>query len=107
MLPEEEPEVVRYVDIDEAAVRGKKKLPDVTLTHTLSPCSQWREKQKELIAQRDAESEAKKQETIQRAREEIDRFYEEYNEKKQKAIEENRSVKAEKGGEGRVGFGYA
>ncbi|KAF7720802.1 hypothetical protein EC973_006066 [Apophysomyces ossiformis] len=62
MLPEEEPEVVR----------------------------QWREKQKELIAQRDEESEKRKQEAIQRAREEIDRFYEEYNEKKQKAIEENR-----------------
>ncbi|KAG0171406.1 hypothetical protein DFQ28_011087 [Apophysomyces sp. BC1034] len=62
MLPDEEPEVVR----------------------------QWREKQKELIAQRDEESEQRKQESVQRAREEIDRFYEEYNEKKQKSIEENR-----------------
>ncbi|GAA5816354.1 hypothetical protein MFLAVUS_009882 [Mucor flavus] len=62
MLPEEEPETVR----------------------------QWREKQKEVIAERDAISEEKKQETINRAREDIDRFYEEYNDKKQKAIEENR-----------------
>ncbi|KAI9277031.1 clathrin light chain [Phascolomyces articulosus] len=62
MLPDEEPEVVR----------------------------QWREKQKELIAQRDDEAENKKQETIQRAREEIDKFYEDYNEKKQRTIEENR-----------------
>ncbi|KAI9493156.1 clathrin light chain [Zychaea mexicana] len=62
MLPDEEPEVVR----------------------------QWREKQKELIAQRDEEAENKKQETIQRAREEIDKFYEDYNEKKQRTIEENR-----------------
>ncbi|KAI9339730.1 clathrin light chain [Pilaira anomala] len=62
MLPEEEPETVR----------------------------QWREKQKEIIAERDAISEQKKQETINRAREEIDKFYEEYNDKKQKAIEENR-----------------
>ncbi|KAI8381055.1 clathrin light chain [Radiomyces spectabilis] len=62
MLPDEEPEVVR----------------------------QWREKQKEVIAQRDEEEERKKQETIEQAREDIDRFYEEYNEKKQKAIEENR-----------------
>ncbi|ORZ19456.1 clathrin light chain [Absidia repens] len=63
MLPDEEPAVVR----------------------------QWREKQLELIAQRDEEAENKKQETIQKAREDIDRFYEEYNEKKQKSIEENRA----------------
>ncbi|KAJ2959623.1 hypothetical protein NQZ79_g4922 [Umbelopsis isabellina] len=51
---------------------------------------QWREKQKELIAERDAESEAKKHEIIQKAREAIDQFYEDYNDKKQKAIEQNR-----------------
>ncbi|KAG2197346.1 hypothetical protein INT46_001253 [Mucor plumbeus] len=62
MLPEEEPETVR----------------------------QWREKQKEVIAERDAESEKKKEETIKHAREDIDKFYEEYNDKKQKSIEENR-----------------
>ncbi|KAI9311469.1 clathrin light chain [Dichotomocladium elegans] len=62
MLPDEEPEVVR----------------------------QWREKQKELIKQRDDEADEKKEETIKQAREEIDRFYEEYNEKKQRAIESNR-----------------
>ncbi|KAI8973505.1 clathrin light chain [Mycotypha africana] len=62
LLPEEEPEVVR----------------------------QWREKQKELIAERDAEAEKKREETIKQAREDIDKFYEEYNDKKQKAIEENR-----------------
>ncbi|GAN10268.1 clathrin light chain [Mucor ambiguus] len=62
MLPEQEPETVR----------------------------QWREKQKEVIAERDAESEKKKEETIKQAREDIDKFYEEYNDKKQKSIEENR-----------------
>ncbi|OBZ86101.1 Clathrin light chain [Choanephora cucurbitarum] len=62
LLPEEEPETVR----------------------------QWREKQAEIIAQRDAEAEAKKEEKIKHAREEIDKFYEDYNDKKQKAIEENR-----------------
>ncbi|KAI8372188.1 clathrin light chain [Blakeslea trispora] len=62
LLPEEEPETVR----------------------------QWREKQAEIIAQRDAEAEAKKEEKIKNAREEIDKFYEDYNDKKQKAIEENR-----------------
>lgn len=60
-----------------------------TLTN-LFLSSQWREKQKEVIAERDAISEQKKQETINRAREDIDKFYEEYNDKKQKAIEENR-----------------
>lgn len=54
--------------------------------------SQWREKQKEVIAERDAESEKRKQETINQAREDIDKFYEEYNDKKQKAIEEHRFV---------------
>ncbi|CEP19656.1 hypothetical protein [Parasitella parasitica] len=63
MLPEEEPETVR----------------------------QWREKQKEVIAERDAESARKKEETIKQAREDIDKFYEEYNDRKQKSIEENRA----------------
>ncbi|KAI7869946.1 clathrin light chain [Spinellus fusiger] len=62
MLPEEEPETVR----------------------------QWKEKQKEVIAARDEEAEKIKQETIRQAREDIDKFYEDYNDKKQKAIEENR-----------------
>jgi vacuolar-type H+-ATPase subunit H len=53
---------------------------------------QWREKQKELIAERDAESEEKKHEIVQKAREAIDQFYEDYNDKKQKAIEQNRYV---------------
>ncbi|KAI9286521.1 clathrin light chain [Umbelopsis sp. AD052] len=51
---------------------------------------QWREKQKELIAERDAESEEKKHQIVQKAREAIDEFYEEYNDKRQKAIDLNR-----------------
>ncbi|CAO3687690.1 unnamed protein product [Umbelopsis vinacea] len=51
---------------------------------------QWREKQKELVAERDAESEEKKHEIVQKARQAIDEFYEDYNDKKQKAIELNR-----------------
>jgi len=51
---------------------------------------QWREKQKELIAERDAESEEKKHQLVQKARQDIDEFYEDYNDKKQKAIELNR-----------------
>lgn len=58
--------------------------------HYILYCSQWREKQKEVIAERDAISEQKKEEIIKQAREDIDKFYEEYNDKKQKAIEENR-----------------
>lgn len=56
----------------------------------LSSFRQWREKQKEILAERDEEAEKKKQETIKKAHEDIDKFYEDYNEKKQKAIEENR-----------------
>lgn len=51
---------------------------------------QWRENQKQVIAKRDEEENAKKQEVLTRAREDIDKFYEDYNDKKQKAIEENR-----------------
>ncbi|EPB86626.1 hypothetical protein HMPREF1544_06602 [Mucor circinelloides 1006PhL] len=62
MLPEEEPDVVR----------------------------QWRENQKQVIAKRDEEESAKKEQILNKAREDIDKFYEDYNDKKQKAIEENR-----------------
>ncbi|CEP13199.1 hypothetical protein [Parasitella parasitica] len=62
MLPDEEPDVVR----------------------------QWRENQKQLIAKRDEDESNKKQEVLNKAREDIDKFYEDYNDKKQKAIEENR-----------------
>ncbi|KAI8875805.1 hypothetical protein K501DRAFT_338483 [Backusella circina FSU 941] len=62
MLPDEEPEVVR----------------------------QWREKQSEVIAKRDEEEREKKHAVLNRAREDIDKFYEDYNDKKQRSIEENR-----------------
>ncbi|OZJ06771.1 hypothetical protein BZG36_00385 [Bifiguratus adelaidae] len=51
---------------------------------------EWKEKQRKAIEQRDAESEAKREEIIQKARDDIDKFYEDYNEKKQRTIEENR-----------------
>lgn len=51
---------------------------------------QWREKQKDILKERDEEAQQKKQDTIQKAHEDIDKFYEDYNEKKQKAIEEHR-----------------
>ncbi|CAJ0849518.1 5359_t:CDS:2, partial [Entrophospora sp. SA101] len=50
----------------------------------------WREEQREVIARRDEESEEKKQETINKAREDIDKFYDEYNEKKARSHEENK-----------------
>jgi hypothetical protein len=43
-----------------------------------------------VIAERDAEEARQKEEIIKQAREDIDKFYEEYNDKKQKSIEENR-----------------
>lgn len=52
--------------------------------------SQWREKQNEIIAERDTEEAKRKEDIINQAREDIDKFYEEYNDKKQKSIEENR-----------------
>ncbi|RHZ53033.1 hypothetical protein Glove_452g20 [Diversispora epigaea] len=51
---------------------------------------QWKERQGELISKRDKESEVKKQETIAKAREAIDKFYEEYNEMKARTHEANK-----------------
>ncbi|KAI8983744.1 clathrin light chain [Pilobolus umbonatus] len=62
LLPDEEPEVVR----------------------------QWKLKHDETIKERDSHATAAKEEILNKARAEIDQFYEDYNEKKQKAIEENR-----------------
>ena len=69
---------------------GKERHTNNRKTVLILFLSQWREKQAEIIAQRDAEAEAKKEEKIKHAREEIDKFCEDYNDKKQKAIEENR-----------------
>ncbi|CAG8576960.1 3178_t:CDS:2 [Ambispora gerdemannii] len=51
---------------------------------------EWRERQQELIAERDDASEQKKQETVKQAHDEIDKFYSEYNEKKAIAQQHNR-----------------
>jgi len=51
---------------------------------------EWREKQTSIIADKDERSESKRQETIGAAHESIDRFYEDYNQKKAKSITENR-----------------
>ncbi|GES85270.1 clathrin light chain [Rhizophagus clarus] len=51
---------------------------------------QWKERQREIIAQRDEASETKKRETLSIARDAIDKFYEEYNEKKARTHEQNK-----------------
>ncbi|KAG0369253.1 clathrin light chain-domain-containing protein [Gamsiella multidivaricata] len=56
---------------------------------------EWREKQAAIVAEKDERSEAKQQETIGAAHEAIDRFYEDYNQKKAKSITENRDKEAE------------
>ncbi|KAF9547349.1 hypothetical protein EC957_008535 [Mortierella hygrophila] len=56
---------------------------------------EWREKQSVIIAEKDERSEAKRQQTIGAAHESIDRFYEDYNQKKAKSITENRDKEAE------------
>ncbi|CAE6512266.1 unnamed protein product [Rhizoctonia solani] len=55
---------------------------------------QWREHQAEKIAQRDEESKKKRAETVARAEKEIDKFYEEYNAKKERTIRENKENEA-------------
>jgi hypothetical protein len=49
-----------------------------------------REKQAGVVAEKDEKSEAKRQQTINAAHEAIDRFYEDYNQKKAKSIAGNR-----------------
>ncbi|KAJ2851180.1 Clathrin light chain [Coemansia brasiliensis] len=51
----------------------------------------WISKHQEIIQERDRASESKHEEIVNEAREAIDKFYEEYNERKDKAIEENRA----------------
>ncbi|CUA72701.1 hypothetical protein RSOLAG22IIIB_10232 [Rhizoctonia solani] len=56
---------------------------------------QWREHQAEKTAQRDDESKKKREETVARAEREIDKFYEDYNAKKESTIRENKENEAE------------
>lgn len=51
---------------------------------------QWRERQEADIRERDAEAQAKKEETIAKAERAIDDFYAEYNAKKEKQIAKNK-----------------
>ena len=51
---------------------------------------EWRERQQRVIAERDADSEHRRLEAVARAREAIDKFYDEYNERKQRNFDENR-----------------
>ncbi|KAI1319681.1 hypothetical protein EDD11_003375 [Mortierella claussenii] len=59
-----------------------QEVPEVVREH--------REKQAAIIGEKDERSEVKRQETIGAAHEAIDRFYEDYNQKKAKSIAENR-----------------
>lgn len=52
--------------------------------------SEWREKQQQEIATREAASERRKAETISKAEQDIDNFYAEYNRKKEKTIAANK-----------------
>ncbi|KAI5852534.1 clathrin light chain [Morchella snyderi] len=54
---------------------------------------QWRERQTLEIQRRDELSEARKRETIEKAQGAVDDFYENYNAKRDKAIEQTRFVK--------------
>ncbi|KAI8362513.1 clathrin light chain, partial [Mortierella sp. GBAus27b] len=56
---------------------------------------EWREKQAGVIAEKDEKSETKRQQTIVAAHEAIDRFYEDYNQKKERSIADNRNKESE------------
>lgn len=78
---------------------GSSSLPTTTFSYSLNPSSnesdpqpiqEWRERQADNIASRDAAAERKKGEAISKAEEDIDRFYREYNETKEKNIRKNK-----------------
>ncbi|PIA17202.1 hypothetical protein COEREDRAFT_7566 [Coemansia reversa NRRL 1564] len=52
---------------------------------------EWQSKQRQVIAERDRIAEEKHKDIVEEARNAIDKFYEEYNKKKDEAIEENRA----------------
>ncbi|KAK7203753.1 clathrin light chain [Myxozyma melibiosi] len=56
---------------------------------------EWRERRELAIQRRDEQSEAKKKETREAAKQAIDDFYENYNDKKEKAIAQTREEEAE------------
>ncbi|KAJ3098129.1 hypothetical protein HDU96_000127, partial [Phlyctochytrium bullatum] len=53
---------------------------------------EWRQKFAAAIAERDARAEKKHQETLQLAKESLERFYADYNEKKARAIAKNKEL---------------
>ncbi|KAJ2156860.1 Clathrin light chain [Coemansia sp. RSA 552] len=53
---------------------------------------EWVTKQREAVEERDRASQAKHDEVLEEARAAIDKFYEEYNERKDKMLEENRAT---------------
>lgn len=56
----------------------------------MCPIRDWREKQQAEIKARDEASAARRQETIAKAERSIDEFYENYSEKKERNIRENK-----------------
>ena len=60
-------------------------------------CSRWKEQQALKLAEMDKKAAAKHEETVQRARKEIDQFYDEYNQKKAKQTARNRYAKSDDG----------
>ncbi|KAF9993794.1 hypothetical protein BGZ80_001855 [Entomortierella chlamydospora] len=69
--------------------------PQFTAPEVPAIVKEWREKQAVIVAEKDERSEVKRQETIGAAHEAIDRFYEDYNQKKAKLLAENRDKEAE------------
>ncbi|KAJ2058090.1 Clathrin light chain [Coemansia sp. S146] len=69
----------------------------VSVTRTSPPIAssefeqEWQGKQREIVDDRDRAATAKHETMVQEAQQAVDRFYEEYNEKKDRAIELNRA----------------
>lgn len=74
----EAPKLTSYQNIDEET----------------QPLREWRERQDEEIARRDAQAERVRGETISHAEQEIDKFYADYNAQKEKNIKRNKENEA-------------
>ncbi|KAJ3353541.1 hypothetical protein GGF32_002956 [Allomyces javanicus] len=56
------------------------------------PIRKWREEFQQTIAERDAAEARVKQETMDKAKRDIDKFYEEYNAKRERALQDNKAL---------------
>ncbi|KAJ1790151.1 Clathrin light chain [Coemansia sp. RSA 2399] len=77
--------------VDSEPAEEEALSPEAQMTAGSQFQEEWQTKQRGIIEDRDRQSEEKHVAIVEEAKQSIDKFYEEYNEKKEKAIEQNRA----------------